>query len=147
MTLVIFHKIMIFHYSVLYIYLLLLIPCVAIFYSVLIGIYAVECTVYILYLLRDMLMCEIWDCYTDYCIGDCDAVYCGRNLPTFQKKALPTYSEQNYSEDGRIRFLPKVRITGLYWCVMKGVQVSYVYWTVYHFDSWRIRDQLDVTSY
>jgi len=24
---------------------------------------------------------------------------------------------------------------------------SYVYWTVHHCDSWRIRDQLDVTSY
>ena len=25
--------------------------------------------------------------------------------------------------------------------------ISYVYWTVHHCDSWRIRDQLDVTSY
>jgi hypothetical protein len=62
-----------------------------------------------------MLRCEIWDCHTDYCIGDCDAVYCGRNLPTFQKKALPTYSEQEYSEGGCIRFL-RIRNISLCWC-------------------------------
>lgn len=145
MTLVIFHKIMILHYSVLYIYRLLPLPYVAIFYTLPIGIYAVECTVYIFWrlhntnVLRDMLLCETWDCYTDYCIGDCDAVYCGRNLPTFQKKALPAYSEQDYSEDGSIRFLRKVRTTGLYWCVMKVMQVSLhhfysnfeIYWQFY----------------
>jgi len=27
------------------------------------------------------------------------------------------------------------------------VRKSYVYWTVHHCDSWRIRDQLDVTVY
>ena len=75
-------------------------------------------------MLRDMLMCEIWDCHTDYCIGDCNAVYCGRNLPTFQKKTLPTYSEQKYSEGGCNRFLRKVRTRSLCWCVMKVMQVS-----------------------
>ena len=34
-----------------------------------------------------------------------------------------------------------------YWFQAFYLCKSYVYWTVHHFDSWRIRDQLDVNSY
>jgi len=34
-----------------------------------------------------------------------------------------------------------------YGYVLEDVGVSYVYWTMHHCDSWRIKDQLDVTYY
>ena len=56
--------------------------------------------------------------------------------PAIIKVLLPTDAQENCFQRS-IKIYIKIKIA----------PTSYVYWTVHHCDSWRIRDQLDVTSY
>ena len=42
---------------------------------------------------------------------------------------------------------PVVNRFKVYWQLCATSAVTYVYWTVHHCDSWRIKEQLDVTCY